>query len=95
LWDPSNTNADLKKTLGRIGYGHITSHTFRRTVATLMDAAGISPRAAADQLGHAQVSMTTDHYFGRHIAATGAARVLEAVADPTSGVRRAERESHA
>jgi integrase len=59
-----------------------------------MDAAGLSARAAADQLGHAQVSMTTDHYFGRRIAATGAARVLEAVADPASGVSENEHESH-
>src|SRR5690348_16283750 len=41
----------------------VTSHTFRRTVATLMDEAGLSARAAADQLGHAKVSMTQDHYF--------------------------------
>ncbi len=61
--------------------------------ATLMDAAGLSARAAADQLGHAEVSMTTDHYFGRRIAATGAARVLEAVADPASAASRDEKES--
>jgi hypothetical protein len=41
-----------------------------------------------------QVSMTNDHYFGRRIAATGAARVLEAVADPASGASRDENESH-
>jgi hypothetical protein len=44
-----------------------------------MDMAGLSARAAADQLGHAKVSMTTDHYFGRQVASTGAARVLEAL----------------
>lgn len=57
----------------------MTSHTFRRTVGTLMDQAGLSARAAADQLGHAKVSMTQDRYFGRKIRATGAAAVLEAV----------------
>jgi hypothetical protein len=36
--------------------------------------------------------MTTDHYFGRRIAAMGAARVLEAVADPTSNASRDETE---
>ncbi|GAA3624561.1 site-specific integrase [Kineosporia mesophila] len=79
LRDPSNTQADLRDVFSRIGYGDITSHTFRRTVATLMDEAGLSARAAADQLGHAKVSMTQDHYFGRGIAQTGAARVLESV----------------
>jgi integrase len=63
------------------GYPQITSHTLRRNVATLMDAAGLTARAAADQLGHAKVSMTTDHYFGRRKRSTGAARVLEAVAE--------------
>jgi integrase len=44
-----------------------------------MDHAGLSSRAAADQLGHASTSMTTDVYFGRTVAVTGAAAVLEAL----------------
>jgi integrase len=67
------------KPKSRAGHGDITSHTFRRSVATLMDRAGLSARAAADQLGHARVSMTTDRYFGRQLASTGAAGLLEAV----------------
>ncbi len=47
------------------GFPWATSHLFRKTVATLMDQAGLSSRAAADQLGHAITSMTTDVYFGR------------------------------
>jgi hypothetical protein len=50
------------------------------SVATLMDQAGLSARGAADQLGHAKPSMTTDVYFGRAIADTGAADVLESLA---------------
>jgi integrase len=79
LRDPSNTQSDLRDVFDRAGYCDITSHTFRRTVATLMDEAGLSARAAADQLGHAKVSMTQDHYFGRRIARTGAADLLESV----------------
>ena len=79
LRDPSNTQADLRDVFDRVGYPDITSHTFRRTVATLMDQAGLTARAAADQLGHAKVSMTQDHYFGRKITHTGAAAVLESV----------------
>jgi integrase len=82
LRDPSNTQADLRTVFDRAGYPEITSHTFRRTVATLMDKAGLSARAAADQLGHAKVSMTTDNYFGREVRSTGAARVLEALDRP-------------
>ena len=79
LRDPSNTQADLRDLFARIGYPGITSHTFRKTVGSLMDDAGLSARAAADQLGHAKLSMTQDRYFGRKIRATGGAAVLEAV----------------
>jgi integrase len=44
-----------------------------------MDHAGLSSRAAADHLGHADTSMTNGVYFGRKVAATGAATVLEAL----------------
>jgi len=80
LRDPSNTQADLRALFDTAGYPHITSHTFRRTVATLMDTAGLSARAAADQLGHAKISMTQDHYYGRRIRSTGAAQILETIA---------------
>jgi len=59
------------------GFDGVTSHYFRKTVATLMDEAGLSARAAADQLGHAKPSLTTDIYMGRRKRATGAAEVLE------------------
>ena len=39
----------------------------------------VSVRAAADQLGHAKVSMTQDNHFGRKVAKTGAAEVLEGI----------------
>jgi integrase len=77
--DPSNTQADLREAFVTAGFDWGTSHAFRKTVATLMDHAGLSSRAAADQLGHANTSMTTDVYFGRKVAATGAAAVLESV----------------
>ncbi|SEO56242.1 site-specific integrase [Trujillonella endophytica] len=77
--DPSNTQADLREAFATAGFDWVTSHAFRKTVATLMDQAGLSSRAAADQLGHANTSMTTDVYFGRKVATTGAAAVLEAL----------------
>ena len=75
------------------GYGWVTSHIYRKTVATLMDEAGLTARQAADQLGHAKVSMTQDNYFGRKVAPTGAAALLEIFGvrtnlTPTPGVNR-------
>ncbi|SDS57531.1 site-specific integrase [Actinopolymorpha singaporensis] len=80
--DPSNTHGDLRRTFDEAGYMWVTSHVFRKTVATLMDHAGLSARAAADQLGHAKVSMTQDVYMGRKVASTGAAAVLERLVNP-------------
>ncbi|XVV05477.1 site-specific integrase [Actinosynnema sp. CA-248983] len=80
LRDPSNTNADLKEAFAKAGYSWVTSHVYRKTVASMMDDAGLSARAAADQLGHAKVSMTQDKYFKRKVSRTGAAAILEAIA---------------
>ena len=54
----------------------VTSHTFRKTVATRLDEAGFTARQVADQLGHANPSMTLDVYFGRQVVSAEAARVL-------------------
>ena len=43
----------------------MTSHSFRKTVATLIDDEGLSARIGADHLGHAKVSMTQDRYMAR------------------------------
>ncbi|MGI8993643.1 MAG: tyrosine-type recombinase/integrase [Nocardioidaceae bacterium] len=33
-------------------------HTYRKTVATMLDQVGLSARTIADQLGHSRISMT-------------------------------------
>ena len=73
----SNTQADLPDIVVQAGFGWVTSHVYRKTVATLMDDAGLSARRAADQRGHSKISMTQDFYFGRKVAATGAKEVRE------------------
>jgi integrase len=70
------------------GYRWVTSHVYRETVATLMDAAGLTARQAADQLGHAKVSMTQDNYFGRKVTRTGAANVPEVFAAVPPGTTK-------
>jgi integrase len=77
--DPSNTQADLRAAFSRAGFGHITSRVIRKTTATMLDHAGLSARAIADQLGHAKPSLTQDVYLGRRVASTGAAAALEAL----------------
>lgn len=77
LRDPSNTRRGIREAFKEMGMPGLTSHTFRRTVASLMDDAGLSARHAADQLGHSKPSLTQDVYYGRKVRATGAADVLE------------------
>lgn len=75
--DPSNTRAAFRHARGSDGFAWVTSHVFRKTCATVLDAAGQTPRAVADQLGHAHISTTQDHYFGRRIANPAAATALD------------------
>lgn len=77
--DPSNTSRDFRDARERAGFDWVTTHNFRKTVATIMDEAGMTAREIADQLGHAKISMTQDNYLGRRVASTGAAVALEDV----------------
>lgn len=85
LRDPSNTEAQLRELFDEAGYDWVTSHIWRKFVATQMDEADLSARAAADQLGHANVSMTQNVYFGRKTVRTGAALVLQNIFQPDGG----------
>ncbi len=83
LRDRSNTNADIRDALDPLGFGWVTSHTFRKTAATLLNDGGLTVREVADQLGHKRVSVTQDTYFGRAAASPKVAELL-AVIDETS-----------
>ncbi len=65
LRDPDTFNAQWARIRGEIGFGDVSSHTFRRTAATLADEGGVSTRKISDALGHSRISMTTDVYMGR------------------------------
>ncbi len=48
-----------------LGVPDVTTHGFRKSVATLIDDRGLSARVGADHLGHSKVSMTQDVYVAR------------------------------
>ena len=79
--DPSNTSRDLRNARGSDEFARVTSHVFRTSAATWMEPAGLSAPDAADQLGHARVSMTQDVDFGRRILGDDAARALRVSLD--------------
>ena len=63
--DPENFNTAWRKTRKTLGVPEVTSHSFRKTVADLIDEGGLSARIGADQLGHAKPCMTQDRYMTR------------------------------
>jgi integrase len=63
--DPDNFDKQWRKVRGALGVPDVTSHSFRKSAATMIDDAGLSARIGADQLGHAKVSMTQDRYMRR------------------------------
>jgi integrase len=79
--DPSNTSRAFRLAREGAGLGWMTSHNFRKTVATLLDDAGLTARQIADQMTHRKVSMTQDRYLARGVVGERAAQVLEAL-DP-------------
>ena len=74
LRDPNNLGKQWRKVRDDLGVPEVTSHSFRKTIATLIDDEGLSARIGADQLGHSNVSMTQDRYMKR-------GRVHQQVAD--------------
>lgn len=89
--DPDNTRARLRAARPFIGMADDQSfYSFRKMVATAVDDAGLSPRVAADQLGHARPSMTQDVYMARGGAHQSVADALDAAAGmPFAGGRKA------
>ena len=77
LRDVESVDKALRRALNAAGYSWSRSHTFRKTVATRLDAAGMSPKVIADQMGHARPSMTLDVYLGRNVVSADAARILD------------------
>ena len=75
--DPANTRRELREARGTSGLEWVTSHTFRKTAATILDEAALSARLVADQLGHSRPSMTQDVYLARRAVDSQAATALE------------------
>nr|WP_232065838.1 tyrosine-type recombinase/integrase [Mycobacterium heidelbergense] len=65
LRDPNNFGKQWRTVREELGVPEVTTHSFRKTVATLIDEDGLSARIGADHLGHSHVSMTQDRYMTR------------------------------
>jgi len=74
---PENFNTAWRAVRDELGMPEVTSHSFRKAVATLIDDAGLSARISADHLGHAKVSMTQDRQMSRGRVHTQVADLLD------------------
>lgn len=79
--DPRNVTRNLANARERLGFCWVTAHSWRKTMATVLDSSGASARMIADQLGHSRVSMSLDFYLGRKSVDPRVLAALEA-ADP-------------
>ncbi len=86
--DPNNFGRDWRRVREKLGLPEVTTHSFRKSVATLIDDRGLSARIGADQLGHARPSMTQDRYMARGKVHT---QVAEALDDAINGPKKAPR----
>ena len=78
--DPNNFGKEWRSVREDLGLPDVTTHSFRKTVATLIDDEGLSARVGADHLGHAKVSMTQDRYMARGRVHAAVADLLDRVA---------------
>jgi integrase len=74
---PDNFRARWREVREDLGVPDVTSHSFRKTVATLIDDEGLSARIGADHLGHARVSETLDTYIARGRVHTRVVELLD------------------
>jgi integrase len=77
VWDRNNVGRAFRAARQGSDFEWVRTHTYRKTVATLLDGSGASARMIADQLGHSRVSMTQDAYLGRRAANAGNVAALE------------------
>ncbi|VBA60558.1 Tyrosine recombinase XerD [Mycobacterium attenuatum] len=77
LRDPNNFGKEWRTARKELGVADVTTHSFRKTVATLIDDEGLSARIGADHLGHSHVSMTQDRYMTRGRIHTQVADLLD------------------
>jgi integrase len=75
--DPGKVTGWVREIRQWVGLDWMTTHVWRKTAATILDEAGLSARAIADQMGHAQISMTQNVYLGRGGMTPAAATVLQ------------------
>lgn len=79
LRDPRNTSRDWREARDRLGFPGVTTHSFRKTVATALDQSGLTAREIAEYLGQENPSLTQDVYLAKTTGGMKAAAALNAL----------------
>lgn len=79
LRDPDNFNKQWGKGREDLSFPDVSSHTFRKSIGTIIGDHGVPVRLISDTLGHARVSMTHDRYMARGGVHTAVADIMENV----------------
>lgn len=77
--DRRNTANEWQAARERLGLGDYTFHSFRKSVATALDQAGLSARDIAEYLGHANPSLTMNTYMSKTVGGSRAADALDSL----------------
>lgn len=77
--DRRNTSGQWQEARERLNLPDYTFHSFRKTVATALDQAGLTPRDIAEYLGHANPSLTMNTYMSKTVGGSKAAEALQSV----------------
>jgi integrase len=78
---PNNFRRQWRDAIAGTGYEWVTPHSFRRTVATLLDRERSTDDAAA-QLGHSDTAVTKAHYIAKAHRAPDVTDVLQQLQRP-------------
>ena len=77
---PNNVRRQWRQARAETGLAWVTPHTFRKTVATLIDKEADTKTAAA-QLGHASEEVTDTYYIAKPVLAPDVSDILEQLGD--------------
>ncbi|MDL5159383.1 tyrosine-type recombinase/integrase [Actinomycetospora termitidis] len=77
--DPTTVGKWMRHALNEAGYEWVTPHVFRKTVASTLDAARLTPREVSDRLGHSRTEITQQHYMKRRADSAEATAAIDAL----------------
>lgn len=77
LRDPSALQAEIRERRDDLGYPGLSTHTFRKTCAQILDAAGLTAAEVAEYLGHEDSTVTQNVYLARTDASDKAANAVQ------------------